>query len=150
LAPSRATRDVNAINSRGAGGLSAPTASANLHDDDQSVAVSNIATPMDGGGIAIADGRLVTVWRREHDIFLDTPGAAENRIGAGVDGAIAAGTGGVYVIWSTPSGVQVMLPKQSQPIEIAPTGSFPALVTLPAGALAAWEDDGLIAVHRIP
>ena len=36
--------DVNAINSRGAGGLSAPTASANLHDDDQSVAVSNIFT----------------------------------------------------------------------------------------------------------
>ena len=36
--------DVNAINSRGAGGLSAPSASANLHDDDQSVAVSNIVT----------------------------------------------------------------------------------------------------------
>jgi len=34
--------DVNAINSRGAGGLSAPTASANLHDDDQSIAASNI------------------------------------------------------------------------------------------------------------
>lgn len=36
--------DVNAINSRGAGGLSASTASANLHDDDQSVAASNIWT----------------------------------------------------------------------------------------------------------
>ncbi|HTP32997.1 MAG TPA: carboxypeptidase regulatory-like domain-containing protein [Candidatus Acidoferrales bacterium] len=35
---------VTAINSRGAGGLSAPTASANLDDTDQSVAVSNIAT----------------------------------------------------------------------------------------------------------
>jgi Carboxypeptidase regulatory-like domain/TonB dependent receptor len=35
---------VNAINSRGAGGLSAPTASANLDDTDQTVAVSNIAT----------------------------------------------------------------------------------------------------------
>jgi len=35
---------VNAINSRGAGGLSAPTASANLNDDDQAIAVSNIAT----------------------------------------------------------------------------------------------------------
>jgi len=35
---------VNAINSRGAGGLSAPTASANLNDGDQSIAVSNIAT----------------------------------------------------------------------------------------------------------
>jgi len=35
---------VNAINSRGAGGLSASTASANLNDDDQSVAASNILT----------------------------------------------------------------------------------------------------------
>ncbi len=32
------------INSRGAGGLSAPSASANLYDTDQTVAVSNIAT----------------------------------------------------------------------------------------------------------
>jgi len=35
---------VTAANSRGAGGLSAPTASANLDDTDQTVAVSNIAT----------------------------------------------------------------------------------------------------------
>jgi hypothetical protein len=35
---------VNAINSRGAGGLSAPTASANLADTDQTLAISNIAT----------------------------------------------------------------------------------------------------------
>ena len=35
---------VNSLNSRGAGGLSAPTASANLHDTDQVVSASNIAT----------------------------------------------------------------------------------------------------------
>jgi Carboxypeptidase regulatory-like domain len=35
---------VESINSRGAGGLSAPTASANLFDMDQTVAVSNIKT----------------------------------------------------------------------------------------------------------
>jgi len=35
---------VTAVNSRGAGGLSAPSASANLDDTDQTVAVSNIAT----------------------------------------------------------------------------------------------------------
>jgi hypothetical protein len=35
---------VTAVNSRGAGGLSAPTASANLDDTDQTVAMSNIAT----------------------------------------------------------------------------------------------------------
>jgi len=35
---------VDSINSRGAGGLSAPTASANLYDTDQTIAASNIAT----------------------------------------------------------------------------------------------------------
>ena len=35
---------VDSINSRGAGGLSAPTASANLFDTDQTVAASNIVT----------------------------------------------------------------------------------------------------------
>ena len=35
---------VTATNSRGAGGLSAPSASANLDDTDQTVAISNIAT----------------------------------------------------------------------------------------------------------
>lgn len=35
---------VESINSRGAGGLSAPSASANLNDTDQIVAISNIAT----------------------------------------------------------------------------------------------------------
>jgi hypothetical protein len=36
--------NVNSENSRGAGGLSAPTASAGLHNTDQTVAVSNIKT----------------------------------------------------------------------------------------------------------
>jgi hypothetical protein len=35
---------VTAVNSRGAGGLSAPSASANLDDTDQTIAVSNIGT----------------------------------------------------------------------------------------------------------
>ncbi len=36
--------DVSSKNSRGAGGLSAPTASANLYDNDQVIAISNILT----------------------------------------------------------------------------------------------------------
>ncbi len=35
---------VDSINSRGAGGLSAPTASANLYDTDQTIAASNVMT----------------------------------------------------------------------------------------------------------
>jgi hypothetical protein len=108
------------------------------------------ACPMDGGGIAIADGRIVTLWRREHDIFLDAQGAPERRVGTGVDSAISAGANGVYAIWSSPTGIQAITPGKSQPVDLAPKGSFPAIVAAERGALAAWEDDGKITIQQIP
>ena len=107
------------------------------------------ACPMDGGGIATVNGRVVTAWRREHDLFLAAAGESEKRIGTGVDVAIAAGDDGVYAILSTPSGIQAMLPRKAQPIEIAPKGSFPSVVALGRGAIAAWEDDGQITIQKI-
>lgn len=108
------------------------------------------ACPMDGGGIAIADGRVVTVWRREHDIFLYSPGAPEKRIGTGVDVALTAGKNGVYAIWSTPAGIQAVIPGSAEPISVAPKGSFPSIVALADGALAAWEDEGQLSFRHIP
>jgi len=108
------------------------------------------ACPMDGGGIVNADGRLVTAWRREHDLFLASPGAPETRIAQGIDVALASGRDGLYAIWSTPSGVRAMIPKQAQPMELAPQGSFPDIASVGQGAVAAWEEDGKIAIRRIP
>lgn len=108
------------------------------------------ACPMDGGGVAIEDGRVVTVWRREHDIFLDAAGSTENRMGTGVDAAIAAAANGVYAIWSTPAGVEVMVPGKSKPIEIGQKGSFPSISAIARGAIAAWEDDGQIIIRKVP
>src|ERR1700736_2251159 len=64
------------------------------------------ACPMDGGGLAIVQNRVVTAWRRDHEIFLASPGEKEVRIGEGVDVAIAAGQVGVFAVWSTPTGVR--------------------------------------------
>jgi hypothetical protein len=110
------------------------------------------ACPMDGGGLVISQGRIITAWRREHDIFLDAAGEKETRIGAGMDVALASGANGVYAIWSAPSGLQAMIPGKTEPIGIAPKGSFPSVVALPGGgALAAWEDDnGQITIRQIP
>jgi BNR repeat-like domain len=109
------------------------------------------ACPMDGGGVVLSGGRVMTVWRREHDIFLAEAGKPETRIGTGVDVAIAPGEKGVYGIWSTPSGLQAIMPGKLDPIQLAPKGSFPNIVSLPgAGALAAWEDDGQITFRNIP
>jgi hypothetical protein len=109
------------------------------------------ACPMDGGGLVFDGGRPVTAWRREHEIFLASPGEREKAIGTGVDVAISAGSSGVYAIWTTTDGIRVLKPGSGDPVAISPRGSFPAIVALlQGGALAAWEDDGKIAVQLVP
>jgi hypothetical protein len=113
------------------------------------------ACPMDGGGIAIVQNRVVTAWRREHEIFLftalATPGEKEAGIGEGTDVALAAAADGVYAIWSTPAGVRALLPGKKESIALAPKGTFPNIAALPNGhALAAWEDGGGIRIQPIP
>ena len=109
------------------------------------------ACPMDGGGIAIDQNRIVTAWRREHEIFLASPGENEVSMGEGVDVALAAAGHGVYGIWSTPAGVRALLPGKKESIVLAPKGAFPNITALPSGdALAAWEDEGKILIRPVP
>jgi hypothetical protein len=108
------------------------------------------ACPMDGGGLVISQNRVVTAWRREHEIFLAAPGEKEVGIGEGVDVAIAAAPDGVYAVWSTPAGIRALLPGKKESIDLAPKGTFPNVVVLPTGrALAAWEDDGRIYIQPV-
>ena len=108
------------------------------------------ACPMDGGGIAITQNRVVTAWRREHEIFLASPGEKEVGIGEGTDVAIAPSSNGVWVAWSSPTGIQVLAPGKKEPVVVAPKGTFPSVVALPNGhALAAWEDEGTIRIQEV-
>jgi hypothetical protein len=109
------------------------------------------ACPMDGGGFAISRNRVITAWRRDHQIFLASPGEKEVSAGEGVDVAIAAGQGGVYVIWSTPAGVRVLLPGKTESVALSPQGTFPTIVAFPDGrALGAWEAGSRILVQPVP
>ncbi|MCU1258921.1 MAG: exo-alpha-sialidase [Bryobacterales bacterium] len=109
------------------------------------------ACPMDGGGVVVTQNRVITAWRREHEIFLATPGEKEVGVAEGVDVSIAAAANGVYAIWSTPTGVRALQPGNKEPIALAPKGAFPNIVTLRNGsALAAWEDDGKIQIQPVP
>jgi hypothetical protein len=105
------------------------------------------ACPMDGGGLAIdKQGKLVTVWRRESDVFLAEPGSPEQRIEVGKDAAIAIGSSGVYAIWIGAGAVRARIPGATEPVTLAPQGAFPQLVAVPGGpVIAAWEDHGQIA-----
>jgi len=105
------------------------------------------ACPMDGGGLAVnKQGKLVSVWRRESEVFLAEPGSPEQRIEAGKDAAIAIGTNGVYTVWTHNGAIRARIPGKPEPVVLAPMGSFPQLVAVPDGpVIAAWEDGGQIA-----
>jgi hypothetical protein len=109
------------------------------------------ACPMDGGGLAVFENRIVTAWRRDHEIFLASPGAKEVPLEEGVDVTIAAGQAGAYAVWSTSAGIRALVPGEKNPITLAAKGSFPNVVALSDGhALAAWEDEGKIVIRQVP
>jgi hypothetical protein len=108
------------------------------------------ACPMDGGGIAVDGGEIVTAWRREHNVFLARPGKPERDLGAGQDIALAEGRKGPAAIWVKGGGIELLAPGAAAPQRISESGAFPSLIALPDGAvLAAWEENGGIATRRI-
>ena len=108
------------------------------------------ACPMDGGGIAVRNGELVSAWRREHDLYMAEAGKPETKIGTGQDVALADNSKGAYAIWSAAGGIEARLPGSAAPAHLADGGAFPAIITLPDGSmLAAWEENGSIATRRL-
>jgi hypothetical protein len=110
------------------------------------------ACPMDGGGIAFnAQGKIVTVWRRENEIYLSPNGGAETPIHEGKNPAIASNANGIYVAWTSPEGVFARVPGQPDPVALDATGTFVQLVAIPHGpVLAAWERKGTLQFHTLP
>jgi BNR/Asp-box repeat len=107
------------------------------------------ACPMDGGGIALDHGEIVTAWRREHDIYLAHPGR-ETKLGPGQDVALAANAKGAYAIWTSGKTIEALAPGANAPQRLSENGAFPAIVALPDGTmLAAWEEDGAIATATL-
>jgi hypothetical protein len=107
------------------------------------------ACPMDGGGVALRDGEVVTAWRREHDIYFAHHGQ-ETKLGPGMDAALAANAKGAYAAWTNGKGIDAVLPGSEKVVRLSESGAFASLVALPDGAiLAAWEQDGTIATRRL-
>ena len=107
------------------------------------------ACPMDGGGLAVRQGRVGSAWRRGSDVYIAEPGKPERKIAAGQDVAIGANNQGWYTIWSTPAGIEMLLPGATDVTHVSAAGGFPVLVTTGKGSiLAAWEENGTIATSR--
>ena len=108
------------------------------------------ACPMDGGGIAVGKGRIVTAWRREASVYVAEPTQPERAIGIGKDVALAVGKKGPYVAWVNSTSVELHLPGASRPEKLSEKGAFPALTALADGSvLAAWEEDGAIVTRQL-
>lgn len=108
------------------------------------------ACPMDGGGLLVREGRIISAWRREKDVYLAEAGKPEVKLGTGQDLALSANNQGIYAVWITPEGIVAHLPGASQTTKLADAGAFPSIVTASDGAMiAAWEENGSISVTRM-
>lgn len=108
------------------------------------------ACPMDGGGIAMDRGGMVTVWRRGKELFSAKPGRVEELIAEGKDVAVAAGRKGAYIAWSGEKGIQVLAPGAKSPVVVASEGGYPNLTAIADGSvLVAWESNGTIRTGKV-
>jgi hypothetical protein len=106
------------------------------------------ACPMDGGGIGEFQGSVVTLWRRENDLFLARPnGLPEELLATGKNPAVALRGNGVYAVWSAAEGIMAKVPGKSAYV-LSRSGAFPVL-TGQGPVVAAWEDNGRIRTVRL-
>ena len=105
------------------------------------------ACPMDGGGIAIANGTVQSVWRRDDTVYATTGAGPEIAVGKGKDPAMAADPKGPYVAFQQEGIIKLKKPESKDLVTLG-KGAFPVLAGTSA-LYAAWEDDGVVNVERI-
>lgn len=102
------------------------------------------ACPMDGGAIAVAGGRMATVWRRGPEFFLVEGQQPERRLGTGEQPVLALTDQGPWAAWLTKRGESLLLlkPGAEQPFQLATHAADPVIAVGPQGrgpVVAAWE-----------
>jgi hypothetical protein len=106
------------------------------------------ACPMDGGGLAVAKGRVVTAWRRGEEIYLAPVGESEIKLGSGKDVALAASGPELFAVWTRSGAIEAWNGGATK--QVSKAGAFPSLVALPhGGAFAAWEENGEIKTLKL-
>ncbi len=105
------------------------------------------ACPMDGGGVVFRQADVVSVWRREDGVYLNTLGTPELRIGAGRDPAISLAGQHLDVAWNSPAGI--MLRREGGAPTLIGAGRFPAIAALARRTVVAWEQAGTVTVVTV-
>ena len=103
-----------------------------------------------GSLTAVDNGRVVSAWRRDGNVFVTAADNSEKQIGTGKDVAFAHTARGSYVAWTKGGGLEIFGPKATAPASLAVMGAFVNLIGLPDGSvLAAWEAHDSIESKRI-
>lgn len=112
------------------------------------------ACPMDGGALAfLSNGTIQTFWRREGALFACQPGKAEEKIGDGEQGWVAAsGMTPVYV-WLEHRGAGLWCRTGAeQPVKLSGAAVDPVVASSGGSkpfVLAAWTEGGVVFARRI-
>lgn len=98
------------------------------------------ACPMDGGDLALApDGKPVTVWRRDQEVFSARPGDKEVKLGAGKQPVVAYAGSTMVAAWTEGRTLHYRAGDQ-QPQVLSTDASFVSLVPATNGkCFVAWE-----------
>ncbi len=109
------------------------------------------ACPMDGGSLRIDNqGRPITVWRREEEVYLSEDSGPEHHLGHGKQPVLAVTGRGVYTAWTDGMALQVVAPGEKIARTVAPKAAYPSMVALPNGrVLLAWEQNGTVAMKTL-
>lgn len=108
------------------------------------------ACPMDGGGVAVRkNGTMITVWRREKNIYWTDGERFVNAQWSGKDPAVALAAGEKpLLIWT--DGNKVMFSDNgAAPVELDANGAYPSVAASGAVSLAAWETGTGIRVQAL-
>lgn len=110
------------------------------------------ACPMDGGDISIVDNDdIVTVWRRQNEIFFCRPGKEEIKLGDGRTPVVAQPRSGPLVVWEQ-QGTLNLWTAQSSKTAFLSKGQYPKLALShdSRAAFCVFERDGQVVLTKIP
>lgn len=104
------------------------------------------ACPMDGGAVVVGpQGTVTTVWRRENQVYLASPGQRERLIARGSQPWMAASGDGPVVAWLEERGAALftLSPTAQYPIRLAEKAADPVVASLAhkkSPIVVAWEE----------
>ncbi|MBO9616852.1 MAG: exo-alpha-sialidase [Dyadobacter sp.] len=110
------------------------------------------ACPMDGGDISIDEkDDIVTVWRRQNEIFLSRPGKEEVKLGEGRTPVVARTGSGPLVVWEQQGTLNLWTAHNSKTVSLT-KGQYPKLALSDdrKAVFCVFEREGQIALTRIP